>query len=215
LRRKRSSARWSRSRRSTTRRTRSGPKVRYTGLMAPIWTGDPARRPAGTRGSERHGRICMSFTAPRIPTAAGVRLRPRARPGRRLYGDSVIVSTSPPFNPFAIAPADPRYRGSPAGTTAQADFSALLIRLPVLRPGSRPLFLPPSQVGLSRGSGSGRSRHLLGLADRVGERIVLVSGLAPCGVLRRRPAGRRPSRCWWCCWSRGAWNGVNAPTGAR
>ena len=75
-----------------------------------------------------------------------------------------------------------------AGTAAQASFSALLIGLPVLAPALRDRYdLSLSQIGLVLSSiWIGPILTLLPwglLADRVGERIVLASGLAACGVL--------------------------------
>jgi sugar phosphate permease len=75
-----------------------------------------------------------------------------------------------------------------AGTTAQAAFSALLIGLPVLAPALRDRYdLSLSQVGLALSSfWIGPILTLLPwglLADRVGERFVLASGLAACGGL--------------------------------
>jgi sugar phosphate permease len=85
---------------------------------------------------------------------------------------------------------NPRYRWVvlAAGTTAQAAFSALLIGLPVLAPALRDRYdLSLSQVGLVLSSfWIGPILTLLPwglLADRVGERIVLATGLAGCGVL--------------------------------
>jgi sugar phosphate permease len=75
-----------------------------------------------------------------------------------------------------------------AGTTAQAAFSALLIGLPVLAPALRDRYdLSISQVGLALSSvWIGPILTLLAwglLADRIGERLVLASGLAGCGAL--------------------------------
>jgi sugar phosphate permease len=75
-----------------------------------------------------------------------------------------------------------------AGTTAQAAFSALLIGLPVLAPALRDRYdLSLSQIGLALSSvWIGPILTLLPwglLSDRVGERFVLASGLAGCGVL--------------------------------
>ena len=75
-----------------------------------------------------------------------------------------------------------------AGTTAQAAFSALLIGLPVLAPALRDRYdLSLSQVGLALSSvWIGPILTLLAwglLADRIGERLVLASGLAGCGAL--------------------------------
>ena len=119
--------------------------VRY-GLMATVWTGDPARGhrlarriKAGTVG------INMPFTAfPGIPfggykqSGFGRELGPGD--ARALPGDEERDRLDEPeaVQPVrAIAPAEPRYRWVvlAAGTTAQAAFSALLIGLPVLAPG--------------------------------------------------------------------------------
>ncbi len=75
-----------------------------------------------------------------------------------------------------------------AGTAAQAGFSAVLIGLPVLAPALREEFgLTLSQVGIALSSiWIGPIVTLLAwglLADRVGERFVLASGLVLCGVL--------------------------------
>jgi sugar phosphate permease len=75
-----------------------------------------------------------------------------------------------------------------AGTTAQAAFSALLIGLPVLAPALRDRYdLSLSQIGLALSSvWIGPILTLLPwglLSDRIGERFVLASGLAACGVL--------------------------------
>ena len=84
-----------------------------------------------------------------------------------------------------------------AGTTAQAAFSALLIGLPVLAPALRDRYdLSISQVGLALSSvWIGPILTLLPwglLADRIGERLVLASGLAGCGALAAA-AGRAGS----------------------
>ena len=83
-----------------------------------------------------------------------------------------------------------RYRWAvlAAGTAAQAGFSAVLIGLPVLAPALREEFgLTLSQVGIALSSiWIGPIVTLLAwglLADRVGERFVLASGLVLCGVL--------------------------------
>ena len=83
-----------------------------------------------------------------------------------------------------------RYRWAvlAAGTAAQASLSAVLIGLPVLAPALRDEFgLSISQVGLAMSSlWIGPILTLLPwglLADRLGERIVLSTGLAVCGVL--------------------------------
>jgi sugar phosphate permease len=75
-----------------------------------------------------------------------------------------------------------------AGTAAQASFSAVLIGLPVLAPALRASYgLSLPEVGVALSSvWFGPILTLLPwglLADRVGERIVLASGLAVCGVL--------------------------------
>lgn len=83
-----------------------------------------------------------------------------------------------------------RYRWAvlAAGTAAQASLSAVFIGLPVLAPALRDEFdLSLSQVGLALASlWVGPILTLLGwglLADRFGERLVLGTGLAVCGVL--------------------------------
>jgi sugar phosphate permease len=83
-----------------------------------------------------------------------------------------------------------RYRWAvlAAGTAAQASFSAVLIGLPVLAPPLRDRFdLSLSEVGIALSSfWVGPILTLLPwglLADRIGERIVLASGIAACGVL--------------------------------
>jgi sugar phosphate permease len=75
-----------------------------------------------------------------------------------------------------------------AGTAAQASFSAVLIGLPVLAPALRQRYdLSLSEVGIAISSvWAGPILTLLPwglLADRVGERFVLASGLAMSGVL--------------------------------
>ncbi len=75
-----------------------------------------------------------------------------------------------------------------AGTAAQASFSAVLIGLPVLAPALRARYdLSLSEVGVALSSvWIGPILTLLPwglLADRVGERLVLASGLAVSGVL--------------------------------
>ena len=75
-----------------------------------------------------------------------------------------------------------------AGTAAQASFSAVLIGLPVLAPTLRERYdLSLSEVGVALSSfWIGPIVTLLAwglLADRVGERIVLATGLAGCGAL--------------------------------
>ena len=86
--------------------------------------------------------------------------------------------------------ANPRYRWVvlAAGTAAQASFSAVLIGLPVLAPTLREHFdLSLSGVGVALSAfWIGPILTLLPwglLADRVGERIVLGTGLSLCGVL--------------------------------
>jgi MFS family permease len=83
-----------------------------------------------------------------------------------------------------------RYRWAvlAAGTAAQASLSALFVGLPVLAPALRDEFdLTLSQVGLALASlWVGPILTLLGwglLADRLGERAVLGTGLAVCGAL--------------------------------
>ena len=82
-----------------------------------------------------------------------------------------------------------RYRWAvlAAGTAAQASLSALFVGLPVLAPALRDEFdLTLSQVGLALASlWVGPILTLLGwglLADRLGERVVLGTGLAVCGL---------------------------------
>jgi sugar phosphate permease len=75
-----------------------------------------------------------------------------------------------------------------AGTAAQAAFSALLIGLPVLAPALRERYgLSLAEVGLALSSvWFGPILTLLPwglLSDRIGERLVLASGLAGCGAL--------------------------------
>jgi sugar phosphate permease len=75
-----------------------------------------------------------------------------------------------------------------AGTAAQAGFSAVLIGLPVLAPAIQDRYdLSLSEVGIAFASvWIGPIATLLPwglLADRIGERIVLATGLAGCGVL--------------------------------
>jgi sugar phosphate permease len=75
-----------------------------------------------------------------------------------------------------------------AGTAAQASFSAVLIGLPVLAPALRERYdLSLTEVGIALSSvWIGPILSLLPwglLADRVGERIVLATGLAVSGVL--------------------------------
>jgi sugar phosphate permease len=75
-----------------------------------------------------------------------------------------------------------------AGTAAQASFSAVLIGLPVLGPSLQERYhLSLSEVGLAFSSvWVGPILTLLPwglLADRVGERVVLATGLTVCGVL--------------------------------
>jgi sugar phosphate permease len=86
--------------------------------------------------------------------------------------------------------ANPRYRWVvlAAGTAAQAGFSAVLIGLPVLGPALQDRYdLSLSAVGVAFSSvWIGPIATLLPwglLSDRIGERIVLASGLAGCGVL--------------------------------
>jgi sugar phosphate permease len=86
--------------------------------------------------------------------------------------------------------ANPRYRWVvlAAGTAAQAGFSAVLIGLPVLGPAMQDRYdLSLSQVGVAFSSvWIGPIATLLPwglLSDRIGERIVLASGLAGCGVV--------------------------------
>jgi sugar phosphate permease len=86
--------------------------------------------------------------------------------------------------------ADPRYRWVvlAAGTAAQAGFSAVLIGLPVLGPALQDRYdLSLSEVGIAFSSvWIGPIATLLPwglLSDRIGERIVLASGLAGCGLL--------------------------------
>ena len=86
--------------------------------------------------------------------------------------------------------ANPRYRWVvlAAGTAAQASFSAVLIGLPVLAPALRERYdLSLSGVGVALSAfWIGPILTLLPwglLADRVGERIVLATGLSLCGLL--------------------------------
>jgi sugar phosphate permease len=86
--------------------------------------------------------------------------------------------------------AKPRYRWVvlAAGTAAQAGFSAVLIGLPVLGPALQERYdLSLSEVGIAFSSvWIGPIATLLPwglLSDRIGERIVLASGLAGCGVV--------------------------------
>ncbi|HKB20079.1 MAG TPA: MFS transporter [Gaiellaceae bacterium] len=85
---------------------------------------------------------------------------------------------------------DPPYRWVvlAAGTAAQTGFSAVLVGLPVLGPAMQARYdLSLSAVGLAFSSvWIGPIATLLPwglLADRIGERIVLASGLAGCGVI--------------------------------
>jgi sugar phosphate permease len=94
------------------------------------------------------------------------------------------------LSPTRPAIATPRYRWVvlAAGTAAQAAFSALLIGLPVLGPTIQDRYgLSLSEVGIAFSSvWIGPIATLLPwglLADRIGERVVLASGLAGCGVL--------------------------------
>jgi sugar phosphate permease len=87
-------------------------------------------------------------------------------------------------------PASPRYRWVvlAAGTAAQTGFSAVLVGLPVLGPALQDRYdLSLSAVGLAFSSvWIGPIATLLPwglLSDRIGERIVLASGLAGCGVV--------------------------------
>ncbi len=75
-----------------------------------------------------------------------------------------------------------------AGTAAQAGFSAVLIGLPVLGPAMQDRYdLSLSEVGIAFSSvWIGPIATLLAwglLSDRIGERIVLASGLAGCGFV--------------------------------
>jgi sugar phosphate permease len=88
------------------------------------------------------------------------------------------------------ASADPSYRWVvlAAGTAAQAGFSAVLIGLPVLGPAMQDRYdLSLSAVGIAFSSvWIGPIATLLPwglLSDRIGERIVLATGLAGCGVV--------------------------------
>jgi sugar phosphate permease len=90
----------------------------------------------------------------------------------------------------AAGVANPRYRWVvlAAGTAAQAGFSAVLIGLPVLGPTIQDRYdLSLSEVGIAFSSvWIGPIATLLPwglLSDRIGERIVLASGLAGCGVV--------------------------------
>jgi sugar phosphate permease len=75
-----------------------------------------------------------------------------------------------------------------AGTAAQASFSAVLVGLPVLAPALRERYdLSLSEVGIALSSvwiaGIFTLLPFGLLADRIGERIVLASGLMLCGAL--------------------------------
>jgi sugar phosphate permease len=75
-----------------------------------------------------------------------------------------------------------------SGTAAQASFSAVLVGLPVLAPALRERYdLSLSEVGIALSSVWIAGIFTLLpwglLADRIGERIVLASGLALCGAL--------------------------------
>jgi sugar phosphate permease len=109
-------------------------------------------------------------------------LRPQRR--RRFSSDLAELSRT------AAGIANPRYRWVvlAAGTAAQAGFSAVLIGLPVLGPAIQDRYdLSLSEVGIAFSSvWIGPIATLLPwglLSDRIGERIVLASGLAGCGVV--------------------------------
>ena len=82
-----------------------------------------------------------------------------------------------------------------SGDDCQAGFSAVLIGLPVLGPALqrpvRPVAERRRRRLFQRVDRADRDAAAVGAApDRIGERIVLASGLAGCGCLPPRPAGR-------------------------
>ena len=170
--------------------------VKY-GLMASVWTGDPAkghrlasRIKAGTVG------INLPYTAfPGLPFGG----YKQSGFGRELGIEtldlyletkSVTVNTGArPINPFgAVARSRYRWTVLAAGTLAQSSFAAIGVGLPAIAPAIRDEFgLSLAQVGAVLSS------HWLGtlvtllpwgfLTDRLGERIVLATGLGACGLL--------------------------------
>ena len=121
--------------------------VRY-GLMATVWTGDPARghRLAARIKSGTVG-INMPYTAfPGHPVRRlqAVRLRPRARDrdARALPGDEERdrlhrPEADQPRSALVARPSRYRWAVLAAGTTAQASFSAITLGVPVLAPALR------------------------------------------------------------------------------
>ena len=143
--------------------------VRY-GLMATVWTGDPARGhrlaariKAGTVG------INMPYTAfPGIPfgglQAVRLRARARARDARALPRDEERdrrhrLAAGEPVRAVAGRAATGG-RSSPPGTAAQASYSALGIGLPVLAPTLR------AEYGAHARRGRAAARRRLGRLAR-------------------------------------------------
>ncbi len=170
--------------------------VKY-GLMASVWTGDPARGhrlasriKAGTVG------INMPYTAfPGLPFGGYKQSgfgRELGIESLDLYLEtkSVTVNTGLPADQPLRAVARSRYRWTvlAAGTLAQTSFAAIGVGLPAIAPAIRDTFgLSLAQVGAVLSS------HWLGtlvtllpwgfLTDRIGERVVLATGLGTCGLL--------------------------------
>src|SRR5207247_1140558 len=124
--------------------------------------------------------------------AVGLRPRARARDARVVPGDEERDRLDEPeaVQPVRAVGAAPltRYRWAilAVGTAAQTAFSAALVGLPVLAPVLRDAYgLSLVEVGIVLDSfWVGTMLTLLPwglLADRIGERLVLSSGLAACG----------------------------------
>ena len=169
--------------------------VRY-GLMATVWTGDPARghRIAARIKSGTVG-INMPYTAfPGIPVRRlqAVRLRARARPrdARSLPRDEECdrLDRRAADQPLrAVARSRYRWAVLAAGTTAQASFSTVTFALAVLAPALRDEYeLSLTEVGVVLAAewiGLALAMLPWGFAaDRYGERWTLAIGLAGCAV---------------------------------
>ena len=170
--------------------------VKY-GLMASVWTGDPARgHRLASADQGRHGRdqhAVHRVPRPAVRRLQAVRLRTRARDrvARALSRDEERhrehrLAADQPLR--AVARSRYRWTVLAAGTLAQTSFAAIGVGLPAIAPAIRDEFgLSLTQVGAVLSS------HWLGtlvtllpwgfLTDRIGERIVLAAGMGGCGLL--------------------------------
>ena len=167
--------------------------VKY-GLMASVWTGDPARgHRLASPDQGRHRRdqhAVHSVPGPAVRRLQAVRLRPRARDrrARSLPRDEERdrehrLAPDQPLRPVA----EPRYRWAvlAAGTVAQAGFSSITFAIAVMAPDLRDRYdLSLTEIGVVLAA------EWIGLtvamlpwgfaADRYGERATLAVGLVGC-----------------------------------